>query len=464
MAIINMVIKGGSGNINNQDKIITENGTYVNDDGYTGLGTITVNVPTFTNVLAYPNAVDAVENKKVLLVDGNLTLVNNPIESSNNIVSICDNGFCLTNDGSRLYLNKFEDGIIGEVLNENTEMLETDYSNLLNGLKLIQYPMHANSFIVTNSILGKRAKNVSIFGNDVYENIIRKEDYVEQKCNIIGSFADRFVYHVNNGTIYVYDIPTNNVYNMVGVEFNNIELDMVGYEHSNMAYFVDYNTNIRWYADLNEDNPNLTAQSVIQIDKIGLDILGTQQSKDGKYILCKDGYITVNDNNDVLTEHRYPQVVLDAMGGVGVHHFQALYNGYYGFGMDDGRYILCWYDSETETIENTIVWVYNPYIIDGDDTIYHRFFSGYANYWVIPSIASGTNVASKREVEIRKNLYTVMTNDGLYDKSNKLTHTAILTGETSDSMVEVKTILDSETKTVISVSDSSETLIIEGVE
>ena len=31
--------------INNQDKEVTENGTYIADEGYTGLGTVTVNVP-----------------------------------------------------------------------------------------------------------------------------------------------------------------------------------------------------------------------------------------------------------------------------------------------------------------------------------------------------------------------------------------------------------------------------------
>lgn len=33
------------GTVNNQDKIIVENGTYTADEGYSGLGTVTVNVP-----------------------------------------------------------------------------------------------------------------------------------------------------------------------------------------------------------------------------------------------------------------------------------------------------------------------------------------------------------------------------------------------------------------------------------
>ena len=42
----NLTNGGGSGTtIKNQDKQITENGTYTADVGYTGLGTVTVNVP-----------------------------------------------------------------------------------------------------------------------------------------------------------------------------------------------------------------------------------------------------------------------------------------------------------------------------------------------------------------------------------------------------------------------------------
>lgn len=36
--------EGSGGSINNQDKTVTENGTYTADEGYTGLGTVTVNV------------------------------------------------------------------------------------------------------------------------------------------------------------------------------------------------------------------------------------------------------------------------------------------------------------------------------------------------------------------------------------------------------------------------------------
>lgn len=41
-----LIVKGGGTKINNQDITVTENGTYTAEDGYTGLGTVEVHVPT----------------------------------------------------------------------------------------------------------------------------------------------------------------------------------------------------------------------------------------------------------------------------------------------------------------------------------------------------------------------------------------------------------------------------------
>ena len=46
-------VGGGGQTIRNQDKTITENGIYTADSGYTGLGTVTVNVPTPTRFRAF---------------------------------------------------------------------------------------------------------------------------------------------------------------------------------------------------------------------------------------------------------------------------------------------------------------------------------------------------------------------------------------------------------------------------
>ena len=50
---------GGGGTINNQDKTITQNGTYTADSGYTGLGTVNVNVPSTSNIYKFATLAEA---------------------------------------------------------------------------------------------------------------------------------------------------------------------------------------------------------------------------------------------------------------------------------------------------------------------------------------------------------------------------------------------------------------------
>lgn len=75
--------------INNQDKTITENGTYTADEGYTGLGTVTVNVPQkirmYTSIEAMNN--DTEGN------DGDIAMVYDMVEVP------------ITNDGTNILAN-----------------------------------------------------------------------------------------------------------------------------------------------------------------------------------------------------------------------------------------------------------------------------------------------------------------------------------------------------------------------
>lgn len=462
MAIINTIIRGSGSKINNQDITITENGIYTNDDGYTGLGTVTVEVPTLTKISAYPNGFELDENvDKAILSDGNLTLKINPLECSNSIVSLCENGFCLTNTGTSIQMKRLKNGNVGEEI--YNDVLIDRYTDILNGLMKIQYPMNGNTCIVTNGIENKRAKTFVVIGMSEENGFVRCIDYSKQKSNIISSFGDRYCYHSNDGIFYAYDVVQDNDYVITDIDFNNIEMNVVAYRFQNMDYVVNYDSKSKWNIDLNEFNPSCSGNGTIEISKIGLDIIGCQQTKDEKYILCKNGYIKVNDDNTELIECKYPEIVIDAMAGKNVNHFQALYEGYYGFGMEDGRYILCWYDSDTETINETVVWVFEPYIVKDDKTIYHRFFSGYADFWCIPNISVNEQVTSRRDIEIRENHYNVFLNDFDIDKNNKCTSTCILTGENDNNMVYVYA-LENQKKITVETVNFDETLVIEGVE
>lgn len=466
MAIINTIIRGSGSKINNQDITITENGIYTNDDGYTGLGTVTVNVETTPKIMAYNNGVNIEQDKSVLISDGNLTLkTSEPLESENTIVSICDNGFCLTASTNNIIYNKFNNGIVGDIFETSTyeDILSNDYLYSLNGLKTIQYPMNNNKCIVTNSLYDGVPKSFVCFNDLNTTPLVKKIDYQVSNGEYIKSFADRFCYHAGNGVVYVYDTFVDNDYTIMDVDFNNIKMNILCYRKDNMDYLINYDSHSKWSINLNEFSPSCIQDGTIGINKIGLDICSIQQTKDEKYILCKNGYMTINDDNTEITEHKYPNIITHAMGGIGVHHFQALYDGYFGFGMEDGRYILCWYDTETETIDDVYVQIFDPYIIENDPTIYHRFFSGYVNYWVIPNITIGTYIASKTEIVKRKNTYTIIENNSDINKCNKNNIQGILTGLSNDDMYEIKLLL-SEKNMSIMTNESSETIIVEGVE
>ena len=79
------VVGGGGEPINNQDKTITENGSYTADEGYTGLGTVTVNVPTTAPAHYVEKTVDA----------------NGKLVNSTNVINL--NGVTDVGDGALAY-------------------------------------------------------------------------------------------------------------------------------------------------------------------------------------------------------------------------------------------------------------------------------------------------------------------------------------------------------------------------
>ena len=131
--------------------------------------------------------------------------------------------------------------------------------------------------------------------------------------------------------------------------------------------------------------------------------------------------------------------------------------------MDDGRYILCWYDTETGDIETPFVRVFEAYH-DIESTIYHRFFSGYGEYWTIPNFPTSHGfIASKTEIEKRDNLYNIMENNKCIDIGNKNTTNGLLVGFDEGDMLFVNTLFR-ESILTLGASHQSQTIIVEGVE
>lgn len=119
------VVGGGGEPINNQDKTIIANGSYTADEGYTGLGTVTVNVPNPSTGTMY-----IISNGTYNVSDKAIANVNVPgapkayIEcavSNNGTVSYIDNFSCVKlTDVTKIGTNFLRDFFAGRALPANS--------------------------------------------------------------------------------------------------------------------------------------------------------------------------------------------------------------------------------------------------------------------------------------------------------------------------------------------------------
>lgn len=467
MAIINMVIKGGgSGNINNQDKTITENGSYTYDNGYTGLGTVTVDVPTLDTVYANVNGVSNNEGKKVLVSESTLHLdMTEPIVSSKKILSICENVFCITADGTHVYTNEFNDGKVGKKI---ATLDQIEVNAVVNGVIRNQIHMNGNTSIITDIVPRTSITScLSITTPLMKENIgykhINEYKFKSTCTSNFGTVADKYVYYSGSKHLYVYDVEHSHMYEITSIPFVSNDTNVVMYVMNDTVYMVDYESK-KLYSMDTTDGLHFIEEGTVTINSIGLNLESCQESKNGDYIFCKDGFIYIqrNSSGTIITEYEYIGIIKNAFAGVKVHHIQPLYDGKVGFGMEDGRYILCSFVSGSAV--PMTVKIFEPHIIENDGTVYHRYFSGYGDYWCIPNMPHGSFNASKTEVKKMPSQYTVISDSRKTSSSNSLNTDGIMTGEMVDDMVKISKLPGNIETYYIMGADSETELEIEGLE
>lgn len=109
---------------NNQDKEIIANGTYTADEGYTGLGTVTVNVPNAENILDITNSDTITIEDNILVIEDNKPYTQISYIQSNN-ASITSGQFINTK------VKASND--IGFEIKLSTQECSTDYPVILYG-------------------------------------------------------------------------------------------------------------------------------------------------------------------------------------------------------------------------------------------------------------------------------------------------------------------------------------------
>ena len=471
MAIINMVIKGSGTTITNQDKTITENGTYTYDDGFTGLGTVSVDVPTYNEILATPNSINFVENKNVLVNDGTLMIdTSNPITSIGSISAISENGFCISIEDMTFVMREFKNGIVGDIIETNSNYTP----KMMYGLETTQIPMYGNTILSSYEYFENSPKTIMTFKSPILSdsNTFKHmvfEDIGELCLSRCGSFADRYIYTVGSKTLHIYDVVLSKMFNIdINGLFGTTNVNIVCVRSNGKNYIinVDENNYKVFEATITESLIEFVEQNgSISDNHYGeyfVDFSECHQTKDERYVLLKNGFIEFDSENVITTINNYDSNLLNIFAGVSVSHIQPLYDGYIGFGLEDGRYILCNINNGS-IITPSVIYNFEPiYISSGTNSkISQTFFSGYAEY-IIGKINALSTGIFKRQIKECETSFVVKNNSTLKTLTTRNTFSGCLKAQ-EETVFRVKTLpLDIVSKT-ITAPTSNATLSVEGL-
>lgn len=145
----------GGQTINNQDITVTANGVYTAESGYTGLGTVTVNVPSPVETVTATNnsSYDRVNGEKVWLSKSgdNYSIINYASADKNSLIGACKQNIAIGASGS---VETLDEGVLVPHLTRdfvlNSGITE---SNIDDAAGLLTIPLStASAFIVSNVI------------------------------------------------------------------------------------------------------------------------------------------------------------------------------------------------------------------------------------------------------------------------------------------------------------------------
>ena len=305
--------KGGVTNINNQDMYITENGVYTADEGYTGLGTVEVNVESSGD----GETIEVLNNTGAVINQGDKVWVNVLAGNSDGVV-VGDNSFSarsnawgFTKDGQYL--------LAGQVL------LKVNSDNTFTALKWY-----------TREVLYIKHENGKTFGINTSNGMTACANYPNNWEADFIYVNDGYFVHQNSTGIRKYNLETGEIIKTYAVNrsvYANgiVVIDNILYDlSSNRGYYVfdDENNTCQYYSNqVTINNPSNRS--------IGC-ILG--KTTDSKYFVDSNlNLISYLGNNtfEVLSNEKMP-AILQAWSSV---------NKTVNFNQDTGVLVV---DAETE--------------------------------------------------------------------------------------------------------------------
>lgn len=163
--------------LNNQDKTITQNGEYTADTGYTGLGTVTVNVPSSGSTITASNDTGAsiVTGDKVWLqrAQGNYSILTTPVVSANTFTGIAAENIATGSSGSvSAAVTPYIPSTFGLKDYGNLPSVYGSWNILSNGVKYVAFKYSSSTGTATNDIAysddGKTWTGTTISGRSTH--------------------------------------------------------------------------------------------------------------------------------------------------------------------------------------------------------------------------------------------------------------------------------------------------------
>lgn len=343
-------------------------------------------------IWAYYNGSDIETGKKVLLTNVGYTVMGSDTFSPNvHPCIISEEGFVITTTGFNGYRYQIVNGVVDEStqtsVSDNPQPASTHFF-MHNGTVSASYPSPTMTYSGTNKIyFYTRTNDKRINDFNMYVSCV---------------FLDWGVCHSRYSgdiTIVNEDLTTEEI--TLSSYLSGVSNHVFAFGTRDLFYFIYPTsfgtTSVVWgFAKLEKIDGNYVATSLntsvatSQRDwEVAISLFVNTKTKvqttigEAYHCLSSGGFISVEINHEDETQsqvgfHSYPQSVLDVMGDRTVAVIQTFYDGTFSLCLNEGTTLICKFTSATEA---EVLQVIEPFMVEGDSTIYYRNFTSTKMYW-----------------------------------------------------------------------------------
>lgn len=156
-------------------------------------------------------------------------------------------------------------------------------------------------------------------------------------------------------------------------------------------------------------------------------------------------YFAINEVDETQSAFEvcnYPENIATELGTRTIEKVQTFYDGTFSMDLSDGTTIICKF---TDKYSVEILETIEPFVIEGDEKIYHRCFSETKVYWYIEGLSDPINVPYYGYYDKIKATSDYLAISPSAVRFNSTILTGFMTGETTNdngrTMIEVETVL-----------------------